>query len=599
MYLTDILFENVGPIERLDLQFPFASDGLPKPAIFVGANGSGKTVLLATIGDALILMATPHFQDVVPKLGQGHAYFKVLGGSNQRVHTSHGLALLGFEHSGNRASYVEKTGKLSHGNIAPSLNARFPRISWPETGDVKSFSGFSAVDVQTICRASALCFFPSSRRELPHWLNVDAIGERADNAPRLDEFTQISNILGKPVYIERCREQNKRWILDVLFDSRTEVVRDGEEVKTSPHDNLNDRLLLTVARNNIDQILQTVLNDPAIRIHSNYRTRGPRLAIAKGAEIVIPSLDNLSLGQSLLFNLFCTIARYADLYDLQKGHQLEQIEGIVVIDETDAHLHTELQFTSLPKLIRLFPRVQFIITTHAPMFLLGMEKEFGADNISIFEMPKGDPISTERFSEFRTSIEYYKQTKAFEEEIRDRMLAATKPTVLLEGETDRDYLIAYLNLLNRNDLLSSVDIDWAGNSVNGVAQNGGNGTLETIAKAFRAKLALLQIKLLLIHDCDGNKTNETISDKLYIRGIPHNPSNTKFRRGIENLLPESLARQEFYDLKTDDKYGGQIQKLNKRRLCDWVIAQKDIELFSGFQPLMAFLEEIVLPADPT
>lgn len=592
MYLSDILFENLGPIEKLDLQLQFASDGKPIPAIFVGANGSGKTVLLSTIADALILMATPHFQDIVPQQGLGHAYFKILGATNQRMNTTHALALLGFKHSSKYAVYVEKTGNLSTSMVS-QLSPRFNGATWPQDGNSKTFSGLEKDEVQILCRTSALCFFPSSRRELPHWLNATTVGERPDNSPRLEENSQFSNILGKPVFIERCSEENKQWILDVLFDSRTEIIRDGNEVKTAPYDNLNNRLILTVARNNINQLLQTILNDSEIRIHANYRSSGPRLSVAKGPNVIIPSLNNLSLGQSLLFNLFCTIARYADRYDLHKGHQLDQIEGIVIIDEIDAHLHTELQFGSLPKLIKLFPRVQFIITSHAPMFLLGMEKEFGADGISIFEMPKGEQISTERFCEFQTSLAHYKQTKAFEEEIHDRMLVATKPTVILEGETDRDYLIAYLNLLNRNDLLSSVVIDWAGNSVNGVAKNGGNSTLETIAKAFRAKLALLQIKLLLIHDCDGNKATETLSDKLYVRCIPHNPSNTKFRRGIENLLPESLARQEFYDSKTDDKYGGQIQKLNKRRLCDWVITQKDIDIFSGFQPLVSFLEEIV------
>jgi hypothetical protein len=357
---------------------------------------------------------------------------------------------------------------------------------------------------------------------------------------------------------------------------------------------LNDRLLLTVARNNIDQLLQAVLNDPEVRIHANYRTRGPRLAVAKGATLAIPSLDNLSLGQSLLFNLFCTIARYADRYDLTKGHQLDQIEGLVVIDEIDAHLHTELQFASLPKLIKLFPRVQFVITTHAPMFLLGMEKEFGAENIAIYEMPQGEPISTERFSEFKKSLDYYRETKAFESSVRDSVLASTRPTILLEGDTDRDYLLHYLNVLNRGDLVSALRIDWVGNNVNGVAQGGGKGSLDTVAKVFKAKLALLQTKLLLVHDCDSHKQSETLDGKLYIRGIPQNPGNTKIRRGIENLLHESVARPEFYDEHTDEK-GNEHRILNKRRLCDWVISQNDQSYFSAFHPLLELIEEFVGP----
>ncbi len=595
MYLTDILLRNEGPIETLDLRLPFHGNGLPKPAIFVGANGSGKTVLLATLADSLILMATPHFQDVMPQQGMGHAYFKLVGGANPRVNAPFSLSLLSFQHAGSRGCYVEKTGNLDRNSMGSSITSRFPNVSWPVTGQVKTFSGFTPQIIKAVSRASAFCFFPSSRRELPHWLNVTAVDERKDVEPRLVDAPLFENLLRKPVFIERCREENKRWILDVLFDSRTEVVRDGDQVKTAPYDNIGDRLLLSVAKDNIDRLLQSILNDGDVRVHANYRTKGSRLAVAKGSAITIPSLDNLSLGQSLLFNLFCTIARYADMYDLSKGHELGQIEGIVVIDEIDAHLHTELQFTALPKLIRLFPRIQFVITTHAPMFLLGMEKEFGADGISTFEMPNGDEISTERFSEFKTSLDYYRQTKAFEESVRARILASTKPTVILEGDTDRDYLITYLHLSGRADLLLVLNIEWAGNDVNGIAQSGGKGTLDTIAKTFRAKLGLLQTKLLLVHDCDSGKQNETLGGKLFIRGIPNNPENMKFRRGIENLLPESLARPEFYDLRVDDKYGGDIRTLNKRRLCDWVIAQSDLSLFSAFAPLLAFVEEIAKP----
>lgn len=40
--------------------------------------------------------------------------------------------------------------------------------------------------------------------------------------------------------------------------------------------------------------------------------------------------------------------------------------GIVLIDEIDAHLHPEWQRTIGPWLTKLFPKVQFIVTTHSP-----------------------------------------------------------------------------------------------------------------------------------------------------------------------------------------------------------------------------------------
>jgi len=595
MYLTDIVIENAGPITKLDLSLPFTDNKAPKPVLLVGANGSGKTVVQATIADALILMATPHFDDVVPKQGLSHAYFKISGALNQRVGERYSLSLLAFEHGGKKASYIDQTGELPSSVLVATITQRFPGINLADKEQKKAVAGFDGETVQSICRRSSLCFFPSTRRELPHWLNVEAVHEKRDAEPVLTDVSRYSNRLGKPVFIERCREQNKRWILDVLFDSRTEIELTPQGACTPEYDSLENRLVLTIARNNINGLLQTVIGDPQVRVHANYRHQGSRLAIAKGANVIIPSLDHLSLGQSLLFNLFCTIARYADTFDITKGHQLNEIEGLVIIDEVDAHLHTELQFASLPKLIKLFPRIQFIISTHAPMFLLGMEKEFGSDGIAIFELPRGEQISTERFSEFKTSLDHYRQTKAFEDSVRDTMLTTTKPVVLLEGDTDRDYLFAYLRLSNRADLLASLNLDWAGNNVNGIAQGGGKGSLDTVAKVFRAKLGLLQKKLLLIHDCDNNKPKETLDGKLYIRAILQNPLNTKFRRGIENLLPESLARSEFYDTRIDDRYGGERQELNKRRLCDWVIAQNDASLFAAFQPLLGFLEEIAPP----
>jgi hypothetical protein len=503
------------------------------------------------------------------------------------------LALLGFQHGSARAVYVEKTGSLPLKYLEPLLASRFTKVTWPDPGQAKSFTGFEEDAVRAICQSSALCFFPSTRKELPHWLNPNAIGERGDAAPRLEEFSRVNNRLEKPFFIERCGEDNKRWILDVLFDSRTEIVVEGNNVKTAPYDNLQNRLLLTTAKTNIDRIIQAVLGDADVRIHANYRSSGPRLAVAKREAILLPSLDNLSLGQSLLFNLFCTIARYADRYDLRKGHQLDQIGGIVIIDEVDSHLHTDLQFSALPKLIRLFPKVQFVVTTHAPMFLLGMEREFGPGGVVIHEMPSGEPISTERFSEFQASLDHYRQTKAFEAAVQASVLSSTKPTVILEGDTDRDYLLAYLDLLGRNDLLSAVTVDLAGRNVNGSAHGGGKDALDIIARTFKAKLGLLTTKLLLVHDCDSGKKDETLAGKLYVRTIPHSAANGKFTRGIENLLPETLARPEFYDARVEQKYSGVVQTLNKLKLCDWVIAQRDINLFQGFAPLLAFIEEFV------
>ena len=45
------------------------------------------------------------------------------------------------------------------------------------------------------------------------------------------------------------------------------------------------------------------------------------------------------------------------------------VEGIVLIDEIETHLHIALQKKIMPFLTKFFPRLQFIITTHSPYIL--------------------------------------------------------------------------------------------------------------------------------------------------------------------------------------------------------------------------------------
>jgi hypothetical protein len=47
---------------------------------------------------------------------------------------------------------------------------------------------------------------------------------------------------------------------------------------------------------------------------------------------------------------------------------------MVLIDELDLHLHPTWQVRLIPVLKRVFPRMQFIVTTHSPMLLPALEQ---------------------------------------------------------------------------------------------------------------------------------------------------------------------------------------------------------------------------------
>lgn len=58
-----------------------------------------------------------------------------------------------------------------------------------------------------------------------------------------------------------------------------------------------------------------------------------------------------------------------------KAIPLDQMHGLVLVDEIDLFVHPRWQLELIPTLKRVFPRVQFVVTTHSPMVLPGLDRE--------------------------------------------------------------------------------------------------------------------------------------------------------------------------------------------------------------------------------
>ena len=125
-------------------------------------------------------------------------------------------------------------------------------------------------------------------------------------------------------------------------------------------------------------------------------------------------------------------------------------------------MHVDLQFRALPRLICLFPRIQFLLSSHSPLFLLGMEREFGADGATIIDMPSGTPIRSEAYAEFGRALEVLKETQAFAAAIENAAGTPGKLLVLLEGETDPIYMRTAAEVLRRRELLDKMEFAWVG-----------------------------------------------------------------------------------------------------------------------------------------
>lgn len=80
------------------------------------------------------------------------------------------------------------------------------------------------------------------------------------------------------------------------------------------------------------------------------------------------TLDEISHGYKNIVALAC---------DIMRGVQVPSsniAEGIVLLDEIDAHLHPSWKMQIVKSLRKEFPRIQFLVTSHDPLCLRGLNK---------------------------------------------------------------------------------------------------------------------------------------------------------------------------------------------------------------------------------
>ena len=600
MYLKELYLENTGPISKCHVMPPF-DDGNPLPIVIVGPNGSGKSIFLSYIVDALTEFARESFDDC--------ASFRSVNRHAIRSGQQFSLSLLRFETTDDESCYCEKVGELDSSNYHSDFKSRFDSVWDCLDGEDDKKVSINEDTVRSEIKENVHAFFSARRYENPDWLY-----NKRSKLGLSSSITRSNSQLNKPLQVETCASENISWLLDVFLDSsiNPEQVQEFQRILTSelPFEgssspkisDLRARYAIRVARQNVENILQTILQDEVTEFLLNLRDAVPsRLAIQLSSDQRIPNLQSLSEGQSQLFHLFTTIIRYSESADIEMSTRLSEITGLVVIDEIDIHLHPTLQHDIVPQLIKLFPKVQFIVSSHSPLFLLGMEQTFGADGLAIIELPEGISISSERFTEFGNAFAYYQDTESFEKEIERRFANETIPLVLTEGPLDVRYIQHALELLGEDELINSFDIEFVGiEDDNGQTRFGGDTGLNHFRNIYEGNTALFHRPILLLYDCDTKKDYEQIgeNERLWIRSIKQNTENTRMKKGIENLFPleffeeEFEFRKEYYSKKPKDD-GGYSENLDKPKFCQWICENGSKEDFAKFKEIVEVLKEFV------
>lgn len=84
-------------------------------------------------------------------------------------------------------------------------------------------------------------------------------------------------------------------------------------------------------------------------------------------------LEEVSAGFQAVLSLVFAIVEWIEGTNDDADAYIPNATGTVIIDELDVHLHPEWQLTIRKSLATLFPKLQFIITTHSPHLITSAE----------------------------------------------------------------------------------------------------------------------------------------------------------------------------------------------------------------------------------
>ena len=607
MYTRKIQLANYGPIEALDIGFPFDGDN-PQPVVLVGENGSGKSILLSHIVNGLISSKGVAFPET-PEVESGKVY-KLRSSFYIKSGSEYYFGRVDFEDSFFTSEIRTLYNKQEYSDIPTGISGTAAQDIWEKMDSENNdhydsnFSNDSSSinQVKDIFSKNCILYFPFNRFEEPAWLNEYNLKAQA-------QYMNMQRLIGhtnRRVINYSSFHDNKDWLFDVYYD-RSNFEMQHHTFPVDFHDGRGP-VPITALRGHsgqstntymiAEQILRSVTRGQDVRFNIGGRhNRAVSIISGVGANLrqLVPNIFQLSSGETALLNLFLSILRDFDLCGSPFSSAAD-IRGIVVVDEIDLHLHTIHQYEVLPSLIQMFPRVQFIVTTHSPLFVLGMQRLFGEYGFALYRLPQGDHISAEEFSEFGNAYQALTETIKFSVDLRTAIEDAQKPIVFVEGTTDQQYLRKASQRLGYEALLESVEIK----------DGGGVPGLKNIWNRFKPPLSdITSQQIVLLYDCE-QQIPPSNRGSISRQSIPLQ-SNNPIKEGIENLFNEDTIekarrhRTAFIDIdpgRTKTIRGKpqdvlEIWTVNedeKTNLCDWLCENGTPEDFQGFRVVFELLK---------
>ena len=599
MYVTRIRLANYGPIEQLDIKLPIVDDMGPKPVVLVGENGSGKSVLLSHIVNALMSAQQSAYRET-PEVELGKVFklrspMYITPGktfSFARVDFADGLRCCELQLDRNKEDYDTPPEGVTGTDVEVVWN----RLTGTDASQISNEGFDNRSRIEQLFGSNCILYFPPDRFEDPAWLNEDKLNARAEHVER----TPIQGYTDRKILSYSPLRNNQNWLFDLAYDFSVferqyvtlPVVLNNETGVTNNIQALvdvpgNAKLLYDTA---LSIIREVIVQRDNLRL-GIARRHSRMVSLMNGDQTLVPNIFQLSSGEVSLLNLFLSILRDYDL----TGNQFtaaEDISGIVVVDEIDLHLHARHQYKVLPKLMKMFPKVQFIVTTHSPLFVLGLQEVFGESGFGLYRLPEGRPISPEEFSEFGVAYQAFAETRRHSDEMRVAVREAQIPLVFVDGITDVRYHKKAAELLGFESMLTEVVF------------RDGSGMLKQIWTGL-SKNHVNHEKVIILHDPEERVESDTRAN-VYRRRI-EKIENHPVKTGVENLFSRGTLERAiehhpaFIDITESHQKTERgttvevletwiVNKDEKTNLCNWLCDNGTAEDFEHFRPTLEMLQ---------
>ena len=336
MYLQEFTIEAIKCFDRVELKFPRVGEDYSGWIVLLGGNGMGKSTLLQAMAIALVgplagqrLLLSP---DGWVRQGRGHGEFaaSIVKGmmdlaykKARKRHYEARFAVTG------REEVVIDAATYDQPQLVPLLDDKNALMSGPYAA--RNLGWFS-------------CGYGPFRRLL------GGASEESRLMFASGREARYITLFREAAALTHCTE----WLSTLYSRSIDQNHPDQERAKSA----------LGAVRSLIDSLLPGDVHITRIDSERVY------FQGAGGAEV--PVLD-LSDGYRSFLALAIDILRHlegsgdlAQLVEEEGGEPRVVTEGVILIDEVDAHLHPVWQREIGFRLRRTFPKMQFIVTSHSP-----------------------------------------------------------------------------------------------------------------------------------------------------------------------------------------------------------------------------------------